>query len=78
MPIGAADDFLNSSFILTLLRVSILLILSFYAIFALLIVRQVDIMSKTLITPVSPLVRAIAIVHAGFAIGFAVVAWGVL
>ncbi len=77
MPISA-DNFLNSSFILTILRVSILLILSFYAIFALLVVRQVDIMSRTLITQVSPLVSAVAIVHAGFAIGFAVVAWGIL
>ena len=77
MPISA-DNFLNSSFILTILRVSILLVLSFYAIFALLVVRQVDIMSRTLITQVSPLVSAVAIVHAGFAIGFAVVAWGIL
>ncbi len=61
-----------------ILKGAILLILVFYCIFALLIVRQVDLMSKTLITPVSPILKAISIVHAGFAIGLIILAWGVL
>lgn len=59
-------------------RLAILLILIFYAIFALLIVRQVDLMSKTLITPVSPIIKAVSILHAGFAIGFVLLAYGIL
>lgn len=59
-------------------KISILLILTFYAIFALLIVRQVDLMSRTLITPISPLVKAFSIIHAGFAIGFLVLLFGTL
>ena len=60
------------------LKGSIVIILVFYAIFALLIVRQVDLMGKTLITPVSPLVKAIAIIHAGFAIGSIILSIGLL
>ncbi len=56
----------------------ILLILIFYAIFSLIIVRQADLMSKTLITKVSPLVKVLAIIHAGFALGLIVLAWGIL
>lgn len=59
-------------------KAAILIILVLYAIFALIIVRQVDLMSKTLITGVSPKVKAIAIFHAGFAIGLIILAWGVL
>ncbi len=61
-----------------IIRISITIIIFLYAIFALIIVRQVDLMSKTLITPVSPIVKAIAIVHAGFAVGFALLAFGIL
>ena len=61
-----------------LLKIAILLILSFYAIFALLIVRQVASMSKTLITGVSPAVRVISILHAGVAIGLIVLVFGLL
>ncbi|TSC63816.1 MAG: Uncharacterized protein G01um101493_325 [Microgenomates group bacterium Gr01-1014_93] len=60
------------------IKIGILIILFFYAIFALLIVRQTDLMSKTLITSVSPIVLAISIVHAGFAIGFFILSIGVL
>ena len=70
---------LMSFFTMTVfIKISILLILTFYAIFALLIVRQVDLMSRTLITPISPLVKAFSIIHAGFAIGFLVLIFGTL
>ena len=72
------STFLNSDLILTFGKGAILLILIFYAIFALIIVRQVDIMGKTLITGISPLLRAFAIIHAGFAIGLIFLAWGIL
>lgn len=55
-----------------------LIFLAAYAIFALLVVRQVDLMSKTLITKVSPVLKAFSILHAGFAIGLIVLAWGML
>lgn len=69
---------LNSDYILTFGKGAILLILIFYAIFSLIIVRQVDLMSKTLVTTVSPYVRALAIIHGGFAIGLIFLAWGML
>lgn len=56
----------------------ILLILVFYAIFAFVVVRQVDLMSKTLITPVSPLVKAIGLFNFGFSLGLIVLVVGIL
>lgn len=64
--------------LLFFMKVAILIILIFYAIFALIIVRQVNLMSRTLITQVSPILRAFSIIHAGFAIGLIVLAWGIL
>ena len=60
------------------LKIAVLLLLIFYSIFALIIVRQVDLMSKTLITPVSKLVTGVAIINAGFAIGFTLLVFGIL
>lgn len=60
------------------LKAAILIILVFYAIFALVVLRQVDLMGKTLITKVSPVLKAMAFVNAGFAIGLIVLAWGIL
>ena len=68
----------SSPSVLLFLKWAILLILVFYAIFALMIVRQVDLMSTTLITPVSPILKAFAIFHAGFAIGLVILVWGIL
>ena len=60
------------------IKIGILIILVIYSIFALLIVKQVDNMSKTLRTPISPLVRAISIIHAGVAVGLIVLMFGAL
>jgi hypothetical protein len=68
----------GSQALLIFLKAAILLILLFYAIFALLILRQVDLMSKTLITRVSPALKAFSIIHAGFAIGLIILAAGIL
>lgn len=78
MPTTIPTNFLNLEPTLIFLKMVILLILIFYAIFALMVVRQVDLMSKALITPVSPLVKAFSIAHAGFAIGLIFLAWGLL
>lgn len=71
-------NFFNNIYLVAFLKWAILIILVFYCLFALIIVRQVDLMSRTLITPVSPLLKAITILHAGFAIGLLVLAWGLL
>lgn len=72
------QPFLSSILTTDLLRLFVFIILSIYSLFALLIVRQVGIMSATLITPVSSVVKFIAIVHAGFAIGLLVLIAGVI
>ena len=71
-------NFFESEAVLVFLKTAILIILVFYAIFALMVVRQVDLMSKTLITKVSPILKAFSIVQAGFAIGLIILAWGIL
>ena len=78
MPTVTPSNLFASEAVLVFLKTAILIILAFYAIFALMIVRQVDLMSKTLITRVSPILKAFSIIHAGFAIGLIVLAWGIL
>lgn len=83
MPITATQNLLlqnlfSNSYILGLAKAAILIILVFYAIFSLIIVRQVDSMGKTLITSISPIVKALSIIHSGFAIGLIILAWGIL
>lgn len=78
MPAITPTDLFDSAAVLVVLKTAILLILFFYAIFAVMIVRQVSLMSVTLITTVSPYLRAFSIVHAGFAIGLIILVWGIL
>lgn len=68
----------DSALVIELLRVTIFIIMFLYSIFALLIIRQVMIMSETLITHVSAVVRGVAIIHAGFAIGLTIFIMGTL
>ena len=78
MLITTPVNLLNLGVTLIFAKWAILLILIFYAIFALMVIRQVDLMSKTLITAVSPILKAFSILHAGFAIGLIILAWGLL
>lgn len=57
-------NFFQSSFFLVFFKASILIILVFYSLFAILIVRQTSLMVKTLTTSISPLFRDLAIYHA--------------
>lgn len=78
MPTATPFNFFDSPESLIFLKGTILLILLFYAIFALMVVRQMDLMGKTLITKVSPILKAFSILHAGVAIGLIILAWGIL
>lgn len=78
MPIVNTQNLLDASYVFILMKGAILLILIFYAIFSLIIVRQVDLMGKTLVTNISPIVKSLAIIHAGIAIGLVILAWGIL
>ncbi|MBI2335033.1 hypothetical protein HYU96_04515 [Candidatus Daviesbacteria bacterium] len=78
MPTATPADLLVTKEFLLVVKIAILIILAFYAIFALMVIRQVDLMSKTLITQVSPILSAFSILHAGVAIGLIVLAWGIL
>ena len=78
MPITIQASIFDLGLTQMFLKSVTLIFLAFYAIFTLLVVRQVDLMSKTLITKVSPVLKAFSILHAGFAIGLIVLAWGLL
>lgn len=78
MPITVTQNLFNNDYIFTIAKGVTLLILLLYAIFALIIVRQVDLMSKTLVTNISPIVKSLAIIHAGFAIGLIILVFGIL
>lgn len=62
-------DLLNNSYILFFSKGAILILLVLYAIFALIIVRQVSLMSKTLITGIAGVIKLFALIHAFFALG---------
>lgn len=57
-------NFFQSSFFMVVFKGAILIVLVFYSLFALLIVRQTSLMVKTLTTSVSPLFRDLAVYHA--------------
>lgn len=78
MPTAIPTNPFDFGVVLMFLKTAFLIVLMFYAIFALIVVRQVDLMSKTLITKLSPILKAFSIIHAGFAIGLIVLTWGIL
>lgn len=78
MPTTTLFSFLNSEAVLIFLKAAILLILLFYAIFALVIIRQVDLMNKALMTNLSPVVKYFAFFHAIFAIGLIILSYVIL
>lgn len=69
MPIITPTNIFESEVVLIFVKGAILILLLFYAIFALLIVRQVDLMSKTLITQIAPVIKLLSVIHALFAVG---------
>jgi hypothetical protein len=78
MEVNIGSALIDSRYVLDFLKILIFIILGFYLIFSLVVVQQVGLMAKTLITPVSPVVKAIAIINVGLALGFIVLAFGVL
>lgn len=59
-------------------KIGIVTLALLYFLFSLVVVRQTYLMSKTLITEVSPLLRAFAIIHAGLALGIIILFIGFL
>lgn len=72
-------DTLSPSFLpglLIVFKIGILLVSILYFLFSLIVLRQVNLMTDTLITEVSPLLRFFAILHSGFALGIVVIFFG--
>lgn len=61
-----------------IVKSSFILLVGLYFIFSLIVVRQVNLMTETLITEVAPFLRAFAIIHAGVALGMIVLLIGFL
>ena len=71
-------NFFTTDAFLFFVKMAILLLLGIYVLFALLIIRQVDLMGKTVITTASKILSMISIIHAGFAVGLLFLAWAIL
>lgn len=65
MPIESlpSAQIIASDSIIFLIKLLIILLASFYFIFSLLILRRVSLMTETLITSVSPVLRIFSLVH---------------
>ena len=59
-------------------KIGILLLSGLYFVFSLIVYRQVVLMTETLITEVTPLLRAFSILHAGLALGIILLLIGLL
>lgn len=69
-------NLLNNDVIYIFGKGAILIILIIYTIFSVIIIRQVDLMGKTLITNISHLIKVLAIINTGVVIGLIIFTWG--
>lgn len=75
MPVGGAGSLLDPNILIGLSKITVLILLSFYAIFAIMIVRQVSLMSTTLTTTVSTLLKDLAFYHVIFSLILIFIVW---
>lgn len=68
--------FLDGLWLVIAIGMELLFIL--YFIFSLIVVRQVNLMTDTLITTVAPTLRFLAVIHAGVALGVVILFLGLL
>ena len=57
------NDFLNAASIYLFIKIILLILIAFYILFAAVIVRQEELMSRVVEIPFSPLLRIVAIIH---------------
>ena len=75
MPITNGFNLFDPKLLVVFSKIAVLVILGLYVIFALIIVRQVTLMKKTLVTTVSTLVKDLAVYHVIFAIILTFLVW---
>lgn len=61
-----------------IIKIGIVIMAVLYFIFSLIVVRQVNLMTDTLITEVTPILRAFSILNAGLALGVIILLIGLL
>jgi len=75
------DDFTSSIFeslnVAFAIKSFLILFLIFYVIFSLILYRQIQLMCKTLTTPVGPFLKFVGIIHIGVALALLLVTLGV-
>ena len=64
--------------VLLIIKVGLIILSVLYFVFSLIVVRQVNLMTDTLITEVSPILQAMAIINAGVALGVIILFIGLL
>ncbi len=77
-PSTTFDIFTLISSFWVIFKIVFIVAFGLYFIFSLIIVRQVQLMTDTLVTEVSPVLRGLSIIHAGIALGILVLSIGLL
>ncbi len=67
-----------STFIWDIPRLGIIFLAVLYFVFSLIVLRQIKLMSETLISETSPVLTAFAIIHSGLALGIIILFIGFL
>lgn len=81
MPVGGqviSNSLLISSSVLLVFKFSALSLAVLYFIFSLIVVRQVNLMTETVITEAMPVLKFFSIIHAGLALGVVILFIGFL
>lgn len=75
---GVFNPIISIEMIWLIIRSALVILGVLYFIFSLIVVRQVNLMTDTLITEVAPLLRAFAIIHTGVSLGIIILFIGFL
>ena len=67
-----ATPIFSTQMVLDVVGIAVIILAFLYFIFSLIVVRQVNLMTETVITEVAPLLRAFAIIHSGLALGIVI------
>lgn len=75
---GVFSSIVPMDLVWLIVKATFILLAGLYFVFSLIVVRQVNLMTETLITEVAPFLRAFAIIHAGAALGIIILFIGFL
>lgn len=81
MPVGGqavASSLIVADSILLIFKFGALSLAALYFVFSLIVIRQVNLMTETVITEAAPVLKFFSIIHAGLALGIVILIIGFL